>query len=79
MRSEDGKHFESVIGVTDHAADTGEEFQPNVLDFENPMAVGNIIITARGDKFEYRGEDSLGRSIFTAPGRPISEAVFGSK
>jgi hypothetical protein len=49
----------------------GEEFEPNVLDFDNPMIVGNIIMTSDNKKFEYRGEDSLGRSIFTAPGAPI--------
>jgi hypothetical protein len=76
MRSEDGKHFENVIGVKNLALDTGEEFEPNVLDFENPMVVGNYIVMADGRRFDYRGEDNLGRSIFTPPGVPLTGSIL---
>jgi hypothetical protein len=71
-------HFENVIGVKDWDRISGEEFEPNVLDFENPMVVGNFIVVADGRKFEYRGEDNLGRSIFTLPGVPLSGSVLFS-
>jgi hypothetical protein len=74
MRSEDGKHFENVVGVADR--ETGEEFVANVLDCERPMNVGDKVKV--GDKvFQYHGEDSLGRSMFTIAGRPVTDALFG--
>jgi len=80
MRSESGKHFEHVIGVKDRDRISGEEFEPDVLEFENPMTIGNFIVMADGRKFEYRGEDNLGRSIFTHPGVPLTgSGLFGAK
>lgn len=76
MRSDGGKHFENVVGVTDRDTLTGEEFTANVLDTNKPIAVGDNI--AVGDKvFQYRGEDNLGCSIFTLPGLPILSARLG--
>ena len=71
MRREDGKHFENVIGVTERNPATGEEFEANVLDCNKPMAVGDTIPVG-GREIQYRGEDSLGHSIFIPPGRPIT-------
>ena len=76
MRSDDGKHFERVVGVTDRNPETGEEFDANVLNTNKPIVVGENIKV--GDKvFQYRGEDSLGCSIFTLPGLLILSARFG--
>lgn len=76
MRSEDGKHFENVVGVTDRDYQTGDEFEANVLDCERPMNVGDNVKV--GDNvFQYHGEDSFGRSIFTIAGRPVTDALLG--
>jgi hypothetical protein len=78
MRSQDGKHFENVVGVTDFDRVDGTEFEGNVLDCEKPMGVGDKVLV--GDRpFEYHGEDSLGRSVFTRVGQPIADVLFGTK
>ena len=71
MRSENGKHFENVVGVTDRNPVTGDEFEASVLNCNKPMAVGDTIPVG-GKEIQYRGEDSMGHSIFIAAGRPIT-------
>jgi hypothetical protein len=76
MRSEDGKHFENVVGITDRDPETGQEFEANVLNTENPLNAGDSISV--GEKvFQYRGEDNLGCSIFTLPGQSVLSARCG--
>jgi hypothetical protein len=75
MRSEDGKHFENVVGIVDKAWDTGEEFVPNVFDCNKPLKAGDEVMV--GDTmYHYHGEDSLGRSIFTRVGQLITDVLF---
>jgi hypothetical protein len=76
MRSADGMHFENVVGIADRNVETGEEFRANVFDCNKPMVVGDHVRV--GDKiFQYRGEDSLGCSLFTAEGQTAVEAALG--
>lgn len=78
MRSENGKHFENVIGLIDRNPRTGEEFKANFFDCNKPLVAGNRVMV--GDKeYQYHGEDSLGRSVFTLDGRPAIEAVLGCR
>jgi len=76
MRSEDGKHFENVVGITDRNPETGQEFEANVLDTENPLNPGDSIRVGE-TVFQYRGEDNLGCSIFTLPGQSVLSARLG--
>ena len=78
MRSEDGKHFENVMGIIDHDRETGQEFVANVLDCQMPMIVGDSILVGK-TVYQYHGEDSLQRSIFTGPAQTMVEVVFGRR
>jgi hypothetical protein len=77
MRSEDGKHFENVVGIVDRDRETGEEFEGNVFDCNKPMTVGDSVVV-NGKAFQYHGEDSFGCSIFTGPRQTIAQVRFGS-
>jgi hypothetical protein len=75
MRSEDGKHFQDVIGIVDRDRISGEEFEAKVFDCNKSMVAGDEVRV--GDrKYQYHGEDSLGRSIFTLSGRPVTDVLF---
>ncbi|MFZ0882404.1 MAG: hypothetical protein WAN14_03330 [Candidatus Acidiferrales bacterium] len=76
MRSDDGKLFQHVVGVTDRNVETGEEFAADTLKTNKPLAVGENIEVG-GKVYQYRGEDSLGCSIFTSPGQHVLSARFG--
>jgi hypothetical protein len=76
MRSDDGKLFQRVVGITDRNIETGEEFAADTLKTNKPIAVGENV--GVGDRvYQYRGEDNLGCSIFTLPGQPVLSARFG--
>jgi hypothetical protein len=75
MRSEDGKHFENVVGIKDKAWDAGEEFVASVFDCNKRMNAGDEVMV-RDRLYHYHGEDSLGRSIFTLVGQPIADVLF---
>ena len=76
MRSEDGKRFQNVIGLTDRDLLDGKEFKANVLDCEKPMAVGDSVEVG-GEVFHYHGEDSLGDPCapFLFPTFSVAEAL----
>jgi hypothetical protein len=76
MRSEDGKQFQNVVGITDRAIDTGEEFHPNMLKLDFALNVGDTIKMGNGTVYQYRGEDNLGCSIFTLPGQFVTAGRF---
>jgi hypothetical protein len=71
MISEDRKRLVNVVGVVNYSLLDGKEFAVDVLELERPMAVGNIITLISDESFQYRGEDSLDRSIFTPVGQPF--------
>lgn len=75
MRSQDGKHFENVVGIIDFDPITGKEFDANVFDCNKPMNARDTVMV-RDKVFECHGEDNLGRSIFTRAGRPVTDALF---
>jgi hypothetical protein len=76
MRSADGKHFDDVLGVKDRDPVTGLEFVANHLDCSRTMVVGDCVRVG-GTVICYRGEDSLGRSIFTGLGETVVDALTG--
>lgn len=70
MRSQDGKHFENVVGIKDKAWDTGDEFVAKCVD--KPLNAGDEVMV--GDTmYVYHAEDNIGRSIFTRFGQPITD------
>lgn len=78
MRSDDGKHFSNVVGVRDINLETREEFSADTVNSERPLSVDDKV-TIGGTVYVYRGEDNLGRSIFTLPGQLISDVRSASK